>query len=545
MLDTARHTFDLWTEDWIPVNDGKASRLVSLDDFFRNAHTYAYLEGEVPTMPFAVRRILSTILRQAVEPEEGADPLETWTRVYSEGRFPMEEIEAYREQWADRFDLFHPERPFMQAPGLETARNDYLPPAALLSTVPNGEKHFSSRFGAAAARMAPSEAALWLIHTMAFDVSGIKPAAVDDPRGKGGRGYPIGTGWAGRLGGFQIIGKNLFETVMLNTRFQADDDEDKALWERDEVLTGAPSREEGAAPVGDSDLYTWPSRRIRLRVAADGAVDGVLITNGDRLAPYGKEKLEPASFWRNSEAQAKVLKVPGPVFMPKSHDPSRAAWQRIDSILANPGTDPIKGQERVPQAKLLEQAIALVHADVLPPKKPLLIETVGLAYGTQDAIITDMYSDRVSFESQLLLPENAAAQTAVVDLARLTTFMIKQVGYRMKDAREAAGASGVEASATVEKALYFSVDPLFREWLQGLDLAVLDQEITRWKKTLFTLLIRAAEAEILKLGPRAFVGRVNPETGKETSALDALNHLSSILHKNLLSTTAHTKGDAA
>src|SRR5699024_2697574 len=63
----------------------------------------------------------------------------------------------------------------------------------------------------------PGEAARWLVHCMAFDISGIKSGAVGDPRVKGGKGYPIGIGWSGWLGGLYFEGDTLFQTLMLNT----------------------------------------------------------------------------------------------------------------------------------------------------------------------------------------------------------------------------------------------------------------------------------------------------------------------------------------
>ncbi|WP_443095888.1 type I-E CRISPR-associated protein Cse1/CasA [Rothia koreensis] len=547
MADQSRPSFDLWSQAWIPVKLGQNSLLVSIQDFFDRAGELAYFEGEVPTMPLAIQRILSTVLRQAVEPRQGENGHQVWARIWKEGRFPMDEIRSYGQAYSGRFDLFHPERPFLQAPGLATVKNEYLKPAALLSTVPRGSSQFTSRAGEQTDTMSPAEAAQWVIHAMGFDVAGIKPGALGDDRAKGGKGYGIGTGWLGRLGAFRLVGKDLFETLMFNTRFQGYDDavQDMALWERDDVLTGAVSRPENSQPRGDADLYTWPSRRIRLHFTGTGEVDGVLITQGDRLLAYGQERTEPASFWRNSPAQAKALGTSNAVFMPRSHDPNRAAWQRIDSVLAHPGTVPLKGQEKVVMPLLISQLRELIANGVLSSDTKVLVETVGLVYGTQDSVVTDMYSDRVSFASRLLLPPSIRARARVVDIARLTDEMAHQVAYRVKDAREAAGASGENTSATVLSRLYFDIDPAFRRWLNDLDVDRVDEHIENWCSTLFDLLMTTAKAEMLRLGPRALVGRSGAETARGTSALSAFNALVSTLRKRLKPIPADTPREGA
>ncbi|NYN06610.1 type I-E CRISPR-associated protein Cse1/CasA, partial [Salmonella enterica subsp. enterica serovar Typhimurium] len=66
-----------------------------------------------------------------------------------------------------------------------------------------------------------AEAARWLVHTQAYDYSGIKPGVEGDPRVKGGKGYPIGTGWSGMTGGTVIRGTTLLETLLLNSTPEA------------------------------------------------------------------------------------------------------------------------------------------------------------------------------------------------------------------------------------------------------------------------------------------------------------------------------------
>lgn len=67
----------------------------------------------------------------------------------------------------------------------------------LVPDVPAGHPFFTTRSGADLKSMTFAEAARWVVHCQAYDPSGIKSGAVGDAQVKGGRGYPIGTGWCG------------------------------------------------------------------------------------------------------------------------------------------------------------------------------------------------------------------------------------------------------------------------------------------------------------------------------------------------------------
>src|SRR5699024_5949363 len=83
-------------------------------------------------------------------------------------------------------------------------------------------------------RLSPAEAARWLIHLLAWDTAGIKTPAVDDPEAKAGKLYGNPAGPLGGLGLIIPKGRNLFETLMLNTpvREAGDDPRDLPHWRR-------------------------------------------------------------------------------------------------------------------------------------------------------------------------------------------------------------------------------------------------------------------------------------------------------------------------
>lgn len=194
--------------------------------------------------------------------------------------FPLDEIDSYSDRWLNRFNLFDDSAPFMQVTDLHTSNGGYSGLTKIISEVPPNDKFFTTRDGAGTTSLSFAEAARWLVHTHAFDVSGIKSGAVGDPRVKGGRGYPIGTGISGPMGIVIVEGKSLAETILLNLFLQDDPQQDVPVWERP-PQTATPDREH-PVPTGCADLFTWQSRRVRLIADGDRVVD-VLLCNGDKV----------------------------------------------------------------------------------------------------------------------------------------------------------------------------------------------------------------------------------------------------------------------
>src|SRR6185312_13745911 len=264
--------------------------------------------GEVPTQTFAITRLLLAILHASLRPVSA--PVEEWRLLWESGEPLLAMVEGYLEKHRSRFDLLDPAQPFYQVADLSTTSGETSTLDKLIADVPNGEPFFTTRLKSGTDRISFAEAARWLVHCQAFDPSGIKSGAVGDERVKGGKGYPIGTAWAGSLGGLLIEGKNLRETLLLNLTLGGSDGEpfaasDLPVWERDSL---GPDEEERGVPQGPADLYTWPSRRIHLAHDREG-VFGVIISNGDPLKAQlvqGIHNLEPMTAWRRSETQEKT-----------------------------------------------------------------------------------------------------------------------------------------------------------------------------------------------------------------------------------------------
>ncbi len=124
-------SYNLLDEPWIPVlfRDGTAADL-SLRACFTRADDVRRINGDLPTQGFAITRVLLAICHDAIGFHSLAD-----TRQLLRTGLDTARVLAYLDDYADRFDLFHQQRPFMQVAGLHTAKNEASGLEKLISDV--------------------------------------------------------------------------------------------------------------------------------------------------------------------------------------------------------------------------------------------------------------------------------------------------------------------------------------------------------------------------------------------------------------------------
>ncbi|WP_156754359.1 type I-E CRISPR-associated protein Cse1/CasA [Actinokineospora pegani] len=465
-MTSSETIFDLLEQPWILARaKGGATVELSLSEIFRESGNLLGLVGEVPTQVFATTRLLLAVLRRAMHrAERPLVDFEDWQPLWS--AFPLVDVEEYLVEHRDRFDLLHPSTPFMQVADLRTAKGEMSDLSKLIADVPNNRPFFTTRIGTPL-RLSLAEAARWVLHCQAFDFSGIKSGAADDKRVKGGRGYPIGLAWSGQLGGVLAEGRTLRETLLLNLIpdhvFGEFVSEDRPVWER-AALTGEEEVVGGRTPTGPVDLYTWPSRRIRLAVDGD-QVTGVLVCNGDKILPQNRFDFEPHTSWRRSTNQEKQLKSAVPVYMPLEHDPSRAIWRGLAAML--PAAVRTTGEvpsRRVPG--VLRWVAELRLEGVLAPDAPVALHTIGMTYGSNNSVIDEVVEDRLSVPA-LLVAEDAVDLTRVVlSCVSSAESAAKALGSLAASLAEASGGEYGPARSRAVESAYDALDPLFRRWVR-------------------------------------------------------------------------------
>ena len=278
------HSFNLIDQPWIPciAVEGKFVE-VSLRGLLARAHKLREVSCETPIMSASVLPLALAILHRVFGPEDYDD----WAALWKAGQFDMERLEDYFEKWRERFDLFHPERPFYQA------LDNRVKPKSMIHLVHpmgNTDTLFNHTTNHVGAKLSPAEAACQLIAARYFKIGGPGPW--------GTRYGPSFTDCIFSRGViFWAYGTNLFETLLLNLVEYSDEgkmpqkrtDEDAPAWEMDHFyarrsltrdqrgyLIGQTDQRPNikkipeTLPLGYLDYLTWSNNRIQLIPETDG-----------------------------------------------------------------------------------------------------------------------------------------------------------------------------------------------------------------------------------------------------------------------------------
>lgn len=489
MSDGQAH-FNLVDEPWIKAItlDGETIAL-SLRELFHEAHNLRALANDTATQDFAILRVLLAILQRSVIGllEEYDYPSEAWGALWDAKCMPFNEIDAYLNEWHHRFDLFDSEEPFMQVAGMQAANGSTLEIKKIVADIPDGRPLFSQRSVEELDSISYAEAARWLIHLHAFDTAGIKTGVIGDSQVKSGKSYPIGTGWAGGLGGVYLEGGSLFETLVLNLCLCDDCRDscneydslwdDQPTWEQAQKTPGDDHR----YPSGYADIYSWQSRRVRL-IESRGRVARVILTNGDKLEAYNKCRYEPMTPWRRSLPQEKKLKIK-PVHMPLQHQSGKAMWRGLTSLLPTI-IKQVDDQFIAPGVVLWATFLTSINAGrKLRHDGKIRIHASGLVYGVQNSVISELVDDSLYIDSSLLSEKGADAVEEAKSCMEATEKAVRALGRLAERIELASGIDPQLSSGPMEAAeaeAYYELDGAFRTWLSQLTPDSLREQREEW-----------------------------------------------------------------
>jgi CRISPR system Cascade subunit CasA len=327
-------SFDLCNEPWIPVRAGAQTTMVGLRELFLRAHEFDDLAVPVPPAASGLWRILYAIAARVTGLDSGA---EDWQVRHFQragaGGFDAAAVERYFTSYSNRFDLFHPQRPWMQDPRLasECAKPSGINKLMFDRPAGNTQVWFGHFSDTKPVPVPAAEAAWHLIAQLYYGASGRCTA-----RALGAQ-RPADT-TAGPLRGamsYHPVGRTLFESLILGVPAPRDSDttNDRCPWENDDLPSPAT---DSYAPTGTGALLTGRYRHALLLVpAADGqAVTDAYLTWARRTPniaerdPYTIYKLSKEGNWYQHKA-----------------DGARALWRDLEALLV----DANNGERERPQ----------------------------------------------------------------------------------------------------------------------------------------------------------------------------------------------------
>lgn len=510
----AESTFNLLDEAWIRVvYPDCREEDVSLKQIFAGAHTYTDLAGEMPTQNTAMLRLLLAVLHavfyrvdengNSSEIANDEDAYDRWQTLWEMRQFPTEPIEEYLEQWRDRFDLFDKERPFYQIP--EAKIGTEYTSAKLngeLSESSNKVRLFPGVSGDDKYNLNFAAAARWLLYVNAFDDTSAKPKRKNLPS--------VGAGWLGKLGLIQAVGKNLFETLMLNFVLLDENDdlweEPCPVWELENPRTA--ERKKIVCPDNQAELLTLQSRRLLL-IRDNDCVTGYYLLGGD--------------FIEKEDAFSEQMTVWKPVyngkrepigFQPARHNHERKMWQDFSSIAAFNETKHLPG--------VVSWMNRLLENNRLPPETIGTYRITSVQYGDKDFFVNDVFEDSLTFHMNLLSELNKEWIGRITNEIAKCEELSKDVSRLAVKLDKASGGEGSAAGERAKEQFFYRIDMPFRRWLRTLDANQVDTQrddkVREWRNTAFRIADQLGKSLVEDAGPMAFCGKaVKDEKQKESS----------------------------
>jgi CRISPR system Cascade subunit CasA len=315
-------TFNLVTELWIPVREGEALKLVSLEQALLEGHRYTRIEDPSPLVTVSLHRLLLAVLHRALEGPEDAWQAAEWFK----SGFDTAKVQAYLERHCNRFDLFHEETPFYQIGDFtpERSSRSWTVLAPELNS-DNNKVLFDHTVTSKPRPLHPAEAARLLVANQTFAISAGKSVLCHTSTA------PVATAAL-----VLVQGETLHQTLCLNLVAYPERERklDVATWEQPPLQVADMKNCDAAraSAKGIVHRYTWLSRSIRLHPEEENGettVRWIAYASGMRFEEAAVRPDPMVAFRRDAKDPQKVY--------PLGFREGRALWRDFASLLPRPG----------------------------------------------------------------------------------------------------------------------------------------------------------------------------------------------------------------
>jgi len=519
--------FNLLCENWIVAEDLQGNSVnLSLVDVFIKAHNIRTLAGETGSQDIAILRFLLGVLysvftrvdEKGNDLEDDYDARKLWLNLWKCGRFPDNVITDYLQEYHERFDLLHPTQPFWQV-SIDTPptnekgvpfgfrfieASQFIGDIASSANKPNMFNHRTD-----SNRIGFSEAARWLFHLNAFDVSpgGAPPKSSYMPKG-------YGNPWLARIGLTWIVGESLFQTLMFNLVLEHNQENwgsGKAWWESEYLLSKARVLDKTIIPPPDNaiELMTMPYRYVKL-CGDDDFITGFNLWSGVSFdgTDFFKEKMTP----RKEKDKHRI---------PKIHDKARAMWRDFPTFFSDADNNRPGVLKWVGDVQCEGLTKSLIRTSIL-----------GVIYKNNTSV-KEIFHDEMSYNVKFLLETEQAEGrwiptiTSILSKTALMVNELSDLAANIEIAKSDTKGIGVRNAAKEEA--YFRLDEPFRIWLSSIDPDVddIDNKCHEWLIRARGIILNCGKELVRDAGTTALVGRIK-EKKEYSSAKSFLAFLTKI-----------------
>lgn len=533
--------FNLLDEPWISVivDEKGHNKLVSITDVFKNASEYKALAGDMKTQDFALLRILLAVLhtvfsrydiqgnsREFDSDEEDKDDfneetMDIWREVWNSKKFP-DAVFKYLEQCHDHFYLFDDKYPFFQVlkQDIDSKKLGGKSPSEisgkninrLISESNNKIAVFSPKDNVDNNKSSLTEAQLarWIITLQSY-------AGLADKTIFGTEKYKASKGWLFDLGGIEIVGSNLFETLMLNCvlvgEMQSPEKRQKPCWE----YSGTENIENSFYETfidNISQLYTRWSRAIYINPDID--LDKPISVSIVKLPDINHKNafIEPMTVWQyNKEGENKDK------YTPRKHRTEEAMWRSFGLLTSQELYD---GSVKNHKPGIMEWLNKIKH-DITGSSISLQAISMKDDGNATSWVPTDEICDTLYID-EVVVTDNAddgwvyRINNEVEYTRSAIGFIYKQFLLDICEIRNRNKDDATKYSAKYISQAYFLVDQPFREWLANIKPKdSMNERCTQWRNTLHNILIDEAKGMLENATLRDFTGRPSDQSEKEST----------------------------
>jgi CRISPR system Cascade subunit CasA len=293
-------SYSLLTEAWIPVRQAGQMQPIGLLDLFANWEKNSDIYTNNPPRQIAIYRFLIALMHSALR---GPESVAEYHRIWQDPQLG-DRICEYLQQWEERFDLLHPDRPFLQDPTIIQIK-----PTSIVKAVYQDANTpiiwFKPRD---IPWLSLADAAQEIIRLQSLDLGGKKSDSITVGAGRWTQGRHIFP-----------IGACLKETLLLNLARYESIDTDKPVWERD-LPYGTGER----LLTGYLDWSTYCERRTLLTVDGDKVTHLRLASGWKMPSDYDYSYDCHQSFRFSSKSNT---------WLPLQFDSQKQLWDDSEAIL--------------------------------------------------------------------------------------------------------------------------------------------------------------------------------------------------------------------